>query len=118
MPLPGSKDRLHRAKTIDLCQNPLTVCIFLICRSPAPNQVMQKEPKLSRARQIPEWEEYDAEIAKFTRKLASEGKIRSGMAVADVNALAGPGNAPAITLTTESSHEVLNTAFAHPSDEL
>lgn len=22
----GSKDRLHRAKTIDLCQNPLTVC--------------------------------------------------------------------------------------------
>ncbi|KAG6818362.1 hypothetical protein H0H93_005572, partial [Arthromyces matolae] len=36
---PGSKDRLHRAKSIDLCQNPLT-----------------KEPKLSRARQIPEWE--------------------------------------------------------------
>jgi len=48
-----SKDRLHRAKTIDLCQNPLT-----------------KEPKLARARQIPEWEEYDAEIARFTKKLA------------------------------------------------
>ncbi|KAI0715904.1 glycosyltransferase family 24 protein [Cerioporus squamosus] len=48
----GSKDRLHRAKTIDLCQNPLT-----------------KEPKLDRARQIPEWEVYDSEIAEFARKL-------------------------------------------------
>ncbi|KAF8631762.1 hypothetical protein AX15_002201 [Amanita polypyramis BW_CC] len=73
-----SKDRLHRAKTIDLCQNPLT-----------------KEPKLSRARQIPEWEEYDTEIARFTRKLTQEGKIRSGMAAADVNALANAGSTPA-----------------------
>ncbi|TFK82573.1 glycosyltransferase family 24 protein [Polyporus arcularius HHB13444] len=47
-----SKDRLDRAKTIDLCQNPLT-----------------KEPKLDRARQIPEWEVYDSEIAEFTRRL-------------------------------------------------
>ncbi|KAJ3728096.1 hypothetical protein DFJ43DRAFT_1085879 [Lentinula guzmanii] len=67
----SSKDRLHRAKTIDLCQNPLT-----------------KEPKLDRARQIPEWEEYDSEIAKFARKLAEEGKIRSRIAAADANALA------------------------------
>ncbi|KAJ3833052.1 UDP-glucose:glycoprotein glucosyltransferase-domain-containing protein [Lentinula raphanica] len=66
-----SKDRLHRAKTIDLCQNPLT-----------------KEPKLARARQIPEWEEYDSEIARFARKLAEEGKIRSRIATADANALA------------------------------
>ncbi|PIL30079.1 hypothetical protein GSI_07656 [Ganoderma sinense ZZ0214-1] len=49
-----SKDRLHRAKTIDLCQNPLT-----------------KEPKLDRARQIPEWEVYDGEIAAFARRLQS-----------------------------------------------
>ncbi|EJC97612.1 uncharacterized protein FOMMEDRAFT_171561 [Fomitiporia mediterranea MF3/22] len=66
-----SKDRLHRAKTIDLCQNPLT-----------------KEPKLSRARQIPEWEEYDAEIARFARSLADAGKIRSHIAAADSNVLA------------------------------
>ncbi|KAJ4473165.1 glycosyltransferase family 24 protein [Lentinula aciculospora] len=66
-----SKDRLHRAKTIDLCQNPLT-----------------KEPKLARARQIPEWEEYDSEIAKFARKLAEDGKILSRIATADANALA------------------------------
>ncbi|GLB42376.1 putative UDP-glucose:Glycoprotein Glucosyltransferase [Lyophyllum shimeji] len=70
------KDRLHRAKTIDLCQNPLT-----------------KEPKLERARKIPEWEEYDAEIARFARKLADEGVIRSGMAAADTNVLANAGAA-------------------------
>ncbi|RDB27081.1 UDP-glucose:glycoprotein glucosyltransferase [Hypsizygus marmoreus] len=69
-----SKDRLHRAKTIDLCQNPLT-----------------KEPKLARARQIPEWEEYDAEIARFARELAEAGLIHSGLAVADANVLANAG---------------------------
>ncbi|KAJ7264047.1 glycosyltransferase family 24 protein [Mycena haematopus] len=69
-----SKDRLHRAKTIDLCQNPLT-----------------KEPKLARARQIPEWEEYDAEISRFARKLAEDGVIRSHMVAADANALAASG---------------------------
>ncbi|KAF7307809.1 hypothetical protein MKEN_01141000 [Mycena kentingensis (nom. inval.)] len=69
-----SKDRLHRAKTIDLCQNPLT-----------------KEPKLDRARQIPEWEEYDSEISRFARKLAEDGVIRSGIVAVDVNALAGGG---------------------------
>ena len=30
---------------------------------------------LGRARQIPEWEKYDAEIAQFTRELAVQGKI-------------------------------------------
>ncbi|KAF5357223.1 hypothetical protein D9756_006756 [Leucocoprinus leucothites] len=69
-----SKDRLHRAKTIDLCQNPLT-----------------KEPKLSRARQIPEWEEYDAEIARFSRELAKEGKIHSRLAAAGADVLASAG---------------------------
>ncbi|PFH48143.1 glycosyltransferase family 24 protein [Amanita thiersii Skay4041] len=74
----SSKNRLDRAKTIDLCQNPLT-----------------KEPKLARARQIPEWEEYDAEIARFTRRLAEEGKVRSGIAAADANVLANAGNTQA-----------------------
>ncbi|KXN87330.1 UDP-glucose:glycoprotein glucosyltransferase [Leucoagaricus sp. SymC.cos] len=72
-----SKDRLHRAKTIDLCQNPLT-----------------KEPKLSRARQIPEWEEYDSEIARFSRELAKEGKIHSRLATAGADVLASAGAAP------------------------
>ncbi|KAF9051644.1 glycosyltransferase family 24 protein [Panaeolus papilionaceus] len=70
-----SKDRLHRAKTIDLCQNPLT-----------------KEPKLARARQIPEWEVYDAEIAQLARELAAEGKVHTRMATADANVLAGGGS--------------------------
>ncbi|KAJ7651981.1 glycosyltransferase family 24 protein [Mycena polygramma] len=69
-----SKARLHRAKTIDLCQNPLT-----------------KEPKLARARQIPEWEEYDAEISRFASKLAEDGVIRSRIVAADANALAATG---------------------------
>ncbi|KAG8781567.1 hypothetical protein FRC16_002834 [Serendipita sp. 398] len=67
-----SKDRLDQAKTIDLCQNPLT-----------------KEPKLSRARQIPEWSKYDGEIAGFARRLVKEGKIGSSALSAEVDALAG-----------------------------
>ncbi|KAG2069543.1 hypothetical protein BDR04DRAFT_1101419 [Suillus decipiens] len=67
-------DRLHRAKTIDLCQNPLT-----------------KEPKLSRARRIPEWEEYDSEIAQFAGRLAAEGKIHSSIATARSDVLANVG---------------------------
>lgn len=50
---------------------------------------MQKEPKLARARAIPEWEEYDGEIAALTRRLADAGKLRSPLTAADVNALAG-----------------------------
>ncbi|KAG8877951.1 hypothetical protein FRB98_006435 [Tulasnella sp. 332] len=90
-----SKDRLHRAKTIDLCQNPKT-----------------KEPKLSRARQIPEWEVYDGEIATFARKLASQGQIRSSAAVEDVNALAGEvakpatGSAASVVSTSEEKAQV------------
>ncbi|KAI0823499.1 glycosyltransferase family 24 protein [Trametes gibbosa] len=53
-----SKDRLDRAKTIDLCQNPLT-----------------KEPKLDRAKQIPEWEVYDGEISAFARRLAGSEPV-------------------------------------------
>ena len=56
--------------------------------------IVQKEPKLARARQIPEWEEYDTEIAQFTRKLAEDGLIHSGMAAADTNVLANAGTGP------------------------
>lgn len=50
----------------------LTIYPFIIADSSP-----QKEPKLSRARQIPEWSEYDAEIAKFARRLAESNKISS-----------------------------------------
>ena len=47
-----SDESLRDAKTIDLCNNPMT-----------------KEPKLDRARrQVPEWTVYDDEIANFERK--------------------------------------------------
>ncbi|PCH34985.1 glycosyltransferase family 24 protein [Wolfiporia cocos MD-104 SS10] len=92
-----SKDRLHRAKTIDLCQNPLT-----------------KEPKLVRARQIPEWEEYDAEIARFARKLAEEGKMRSEIVAADVNVLADVGKASSASGAAPEAHGEVE----HTRDEL
>ncbi|KAH8985772.1 hypothetical protein EDB86DRAFT_2322826 [Lactarius hatsudake] len=72
-----SRDKLDRAKTVDLCQKPLT-----------------KEPKLARARQIPEWEQYDAKIAR--RRLTNEGRSHASTATADVNELArlGPPRSP------------------------
>ncbi|KAJ6586424.1 glycosyltransferase family 24 protein [Mycena vulgaris] len=85
----SSKDRLHRAKTIDLCQNPLT-----------------KEPKLARARQIPEWEEYDTEISRFASKLAEDGVIRSRIVAADANALAGGPKTEAVEPSAVESPEV------------
>ncbi|KAJ7130733.1 glycosyltransferase family 24 protein [Mycena crocata] len=93
-----SKDRLHRAKTIDLCQNPLT-----------------KEPKLARARQIPEWEEYDSEISRFASKLAEDGVIRSRIVAADANALAASGAGRPKVDVTEPLPE---TPVEAPRDEL
>lgn len=94
-----SKDRLHRAKTIDLCQNPLT-----------------KEPKLSRARQIPEWEEYDAEIAQFVRKLAAEEKIHGGASTADSKILAGDSASAPVPLSSSQQADIAGPPRAH--DEL
>lgn len=49
-----SDESLKTAKTIDLCNNPLT-----------------KEPKLDRARrQIPEWESYDNEIDQLRKRVS------------------------------------------------
>ncbi|KAB5526252.1 UDP-glucose:Glyco protein glucosyltransferase-domain-containing protein [Coniochaeta sp. 2T2.1] len=56
-----SDETLKEARTIDLCNNPQT-----------------KEPKLDRARrQVPEWTEYDDEIAALARR-HSEGKGDDG----------------------------------------
>ncbi|TFY65772.1 hypothetical protein EVG20_g5315 [Dentipellis fragilis] len=92
-----SKDRLDRAKTIDLCQNPLT-----------------KEPKLARARQIPEWEVYDSEIARFTRRLAAEGRIQSSVAAADVNELANAGAAKAAAPSSSADEPLVDEASDSP----
>ena len=58
-----SDDTLREARTIDLCNNPQT-----------------KEPKLDRARrQVPEWTEYDEEIAALDRRRkASAAKAGAG----------------------------------------
>ncbi|KAF2083658.1 glycosyltransferase family 24 protein [Saccharata proteae CBS 121410] len=54
-----SDESLGRARTIDLCNNPLT-----------------KEPKLERARrQVPEWNLYDEEIAEVARRARGEGEL-------------------------------------------
>ena len=104
----GSKDRLHRAKTIDLCQNPLTVsCFSLPLIVGCSLKLSQKEPKLVRARKIPEWEAYDNEIADFARTLAEKGSLGSENAKAateDVARLAGSvGFADAEATETDSA---------------
>ncbi|KAG2196556.1 hypothetical protein INT47_010395 [Mucor saturninus] len=54
-----SDESLKTAKTIDLCNNPLT-----------------KEPKLDRARrQIPEWESYDDKIDKLRAQVANSHSV-------------------------------------------
>ena len=57
-----SDESLKEARTIDLCNNPET-----------------KEPKLARARrQVPEWTEYDDEIAELFRRVREEERKGSG----------------------------------------
>ncbi|GES84353.1 UDP-glucose:Glyco protein glucosyltransferase-domain-containing protein [Rhizophagus clarus] len=54
-----SDESFERARTIDLCNNPLT-----------------KEPKLDRARrQVPEWESYDKEVATFAARISQLQKV-------------------------------------------
>ncbi|KAK4161645.1 family 24 putative glycosyltransferase [Cladorrhinum sp. PSN259] len=60
-----SDETLREARTIDLCNNPQT-----------------KEPKLDRARrQVPEWTEYDEEIAALAKRRMEEKKKKEGMNV-------------------------------------
>lgn len=84
------------------CTSPL----FLVSQSSSDvSPCVQKEPKLVRARQIPEWEEYDGEIARFAQSLVHDGKIKASAIAASVNELAsigtqktdGEGEAPADT---------------------
>lgn len=47
--------------------------------------ITQKEPKLKRARQIPEWDSYDREIAAFAARISGN----EGALAASVDDLAG-----------------------------
>jgi UDP-glucose:glycoprotein glucosyltransferase len=63
-----SDEDLAKAKTIDLCNNPMT-----------------KEPKLDRARrQIPEWNLYDEEVGRLARRV--KGEKEGAGTVVDVQA--------------------------------
>ena len=106
-------------KTLLLCVLRLSFSLALLCTY---TDILQKEPKLARARKIPEWEAYDAEIARFARKLAEDGTIRSGMAAADANVLANVGSVPQSSSTTAAAVEPSSTSAKdhpdQPRDEL
>ncbi|KAF9239780.1 glycosyltransferase family 24 protein [Melanogaster broomeanus] len=91
-----TKDRLHRAKTIDLCQNPLTY---------------RKNPSSLELDRFPNGRSTDSEIAQFARKLAADGKIHATVATADSNVLAGSNAHP-------TSGEAPGKNSSHPHDEL
>lgn len=76
-----SDESLATAKTIDLCNNPMT-----------------KEPKLDRARrQVPEWTVYDDEIAAVHKRVKAEREGRVQEA---------EGNQKSRTLEAETTHRI------------
>ena len=78
-----SDESLQDAKTIDLCNNPMT-----------------KEPKLERARrQVPEWTEYDDEIAALATRTKEGASIPLGRVQEDELA----GNTETSTGSSEKS---------------
>ncbi|KJE01643.1 UDP-glucose:glycoprotein glucosyltransferase [Cryptococcus gattii NT-10] len=92
-----SDESLATAKTIDLCQNPLT-----------------KEPKLVRARQIPEWDVYDQEIAAFAARVSEEGEESGALAVS-VDDLASEGHVSGVEKKEEETERGND---GHIGDEL
>jgi hypothetical protein len=78
---------------------------------------LQKEPKLTRARQIPEWTSYDNEIAEFARSLADSGKIRSRAISGSVDALASVGKKVAASEETPVAVPEAQPAEARPEHE-
>ncbi|QDS71787.1 hypothetical protein FKW77_009373 [Venturia effusa] len=86
-----SDESLKDAKTIDLCNNPQT-----------------KEPKLDRARrQVPEWTEYDNEIAALAKRTKQSEKVPTG------DEQAGTQGRP-----KESIEESKSAESTHSRDEL
>ncbi|OLL24480.1 UDP-glucose:glycoprotein glucosyltransferase [Neolecta irregularis DAH-3] len=82
-----SDEDLKTAKTIDLCNNPKT-----------------KEPKLDRARrQIPEWNDYDSQVAALAKQVKNVGNI-----AADVDAVQKPDDILASAGDTTQPKEARN----------
>jgi UDP-glucose:glycoprotein glucosyltransferase len=70
-----SDEALATARTIDLCNNPMT-----------------KEPKLDRARrQVPEWTVYDEEIAALARRFVANKETTDSSEPDGVNGEEQPG---------------------------
>ncbi|KAJ1728634.1 killer toxin resistant protein [Coemansia biformis] len=81
---------LKTAKTIDLCNNPMT-----------------KEPKLERARRLlPEWEVFDQQVANFSRALVQRGK-HEGAQIAEARAAGQPPVAQAAGSSAGDAHDEL-----------
>ncbi|KAJ1991680.1 killer toxin resistant protein [Coemansia spiralis] len=102
-----SDEGLKTARTIDLCNNPMT-----------------KEPKLERARRLlPEWEDYDKQVSNFTRVLAQRGK-HEGAYIADAEAVAidqtsdQESRPRATTVEVENQSDVTDAADRNNHDEL
>ena len=99
---------------VDLCQNPLTVSK----KSRAWCTLKwQKEPKLVRARQIPEWDLYDQEIAAFATRVSAE----SGALAASVDDLAaekGGAAMPSLKTVVEPEEPRQDDESRHIIDEL
>jgi UDP-glucose:glycoprotein glucosyltransferase len=94
-----------------------SVCCLDLC-SVSHTYHQQKEPKLSRARQIPEWSQYDAEIARFARQLVKDGKIRSTALGAEVDALAGEKSTISAEGVTVEDTVLEEVPVEAPHDEL
>lgn len=77
---------------------------------------MTKEPKLVRARQIPEWDSYDQEVARLAVRVAQEGG--QGLA-GSVDDLAGEKpSSEALTTVEGEQDEVERDDTRHLDDEL
>lgn len=84
----------------------------------APLYRKKKEPKLDRARQIPEWEVYDGEIAKFAQSLVEHGKIKSSAIAASVNELASIGSQKQASETPATSKDPVEGESKHDASDL
>jgi hypothetical protein len=71
---------LTRFHLVDLCQNPLTVskkiCQLRLIYTKQSSYI-QKQPKLERAKSIPEWDSYDQEVEAFAKRLSQKGSAYS-----------------------------------------
>ncbi|KAF3931846.1 hypothetical protein ABW19_dt0203562 [Dactylella cylindrospora] len=97
-----SDESLATAKTIDLCNNPMT-----------------KEPKLDRARrQVPEWTEYDDEIAALAKRVKAKGVENMREALVQKEALGEEEKNTVKDEKTENVEGEKGEETGHVKDEL